>query len=312
MAFDREALPELTPEAEPPAGILPERIREAAHDFEDALLRRSFLWSSAITQAVFQSAVDLPSRFSHFSSGFIRWRSSWTGFPAARGFAFGGYLLAPSERQSARVVPLEVGGMTFPLVVVQGRPMLHGGPPHPQGGTGTCWAKDRSGTAAWSHGILTCRHVVIPLPTPVPLIPSAAHSSPYSATVGDIDECTIDAAILGIDPFDWPRGLSALGIAASVAPGSAIALEDNTGASQVGTVLRVFQLASYPGNLFGQRVVLDCVGMPGDSGSIVREHPVGDAVAIYMGTIPDGSVGHEGICQDMAQACAFYKIDLYR
>ena len=95
-------------------------------------------------------------------------------------------------------------------------------------------------------------------------------------------------------------------------PGLSVKFEGRNLKSQVGTVLRVFHYGTYAGTLFGQRVVADCHGSPGDSGALLQEMPGTAGVGIYMGTIPDGVGGRDGIFQDLSQAVSFYGLDLYQ
>ena len=155
-------------------------------------------------------------------------------------------------------------------------------PPHPAGGSGTCWIRNRV-AGSWTHGILTCRHVVeaYGMGAAVPLTPSVSFSYPTSATVADIDECTLDAAVLDIDPSDWPLGARPMSIPA-VAPADTVTIAGRfTTAS--GTVLRVFQHPPYFGNLFGQRLIVDCTGVAGDSGTLVKHVATSGAAGLYMG-----------------------------
>lgn len=129
--------------------------------------------------------------------------------------------------------------------------------------------------------------------------------------LADIDECTIDAAVLEVLPSDWPSGLGRLSVARPAAPGQSVKFEDQTGATQSGTILRVFNYSTYIGNLFGQRVIADCHGVVGDSGSLLVDSTTKEAVGIYMGTIPDGAGGQDGMYQDLAQVESYFQLEFY-
>jgi hypothetical protein len=73
----------------------------------------------------------------------------------------------------------------------------------------------------------------------------------------------------------------------------------------------VFQYPTYIGNLFGQRVIADCHGDPGDSGALLVERSSKEGVGIYMGTIPDGGGGNDGIFQCLYQASTYFQLYLY-
>jgi hypothetical protein len=145
----------------------------------------------------------------------------------------------------------------------------------------------------------------------VPLNASVHHSNPLSATLADMDGCTIDAAVLEVNSSDWPAGLTRRSVVRPSAPGQPIQFLDRTGAAKNGHVLRVFNYNTYIGNLFGQRLIADCHGIAGDSGSFLEDTATNEAVGIYMGTIPDGKGGFDGIFQDLAQVESFFQVEVY-
>ena len=321
MQIEHDSWMSLVPEGHPPAELLPPEALALAANLEDQpILLRSYLWATAVIHAGFRSRIPLPPRFVHFSAGFIALPGDDNDSPgrgakaSAPRFAFGGHVVIRSRRERLEFRALDVGQITVPVVVVHGNFELHGCPPHPSGGSATCWAESSSAGSPWQKGILTCRHIVArqQIGSNVSLTPSTSHSTPASATLADIDECTIDAAVLAVGSSDWPTGLSPMLIRTPAVPGLSVKFEGRNLKSQVGTVLRVFHYGTYAGTLFGQRVVADCHGSPGDSGALLQEMPGTAGVGIYMGTIPDGVGGRDGIFQDLSQAVSFYGLDLYQ
>jgi hypothetical protein len=320
MKLDLEVARELVPPFPPPERFMSPRVvleRERMSEIED-WQRNAYVWATALIQAGLESTVPVPPRFCHTSAGFIAIGPNEAGGQQRRwrqvsGTAFGLYVLVRSSQRHREVQQLLVGDLWVPVVIVSGEVELHGQPPNPIGGASTCWARSTTSTH-WSHGILTCRHLVSsnPIGTAVALQPSSAHASPVSAGLADKDECTIDAAILEVHSKDWPTGLAPLPVNAPVFPGQAVRFEDRSGTVHRGSVLRVFHDGRYYGNLLGQRVVADCHGRPGDSGSLLMNRAMTEGVGVYMGTIPDGVGGYDGIYQDLQQATAYFGLDLYR
>lgn len=323
MQLPREIIPELVPETEPPAGTvdpfaltLSGSIGAESEDIDAGLLRRSYLWSIALINAGFQA---LPHYCTHFSAGFVYVDPEafdpygWIA-RARESFLFGGYALVSRDEEDSgqRIESISVGGVQMPLVITPGRIELHGCPPHPLTDSAACWVRNIGTHSTWNQGILTCRHVVdhLALGDFISLDASGAHSSPSSGTLADIDECTIDAAIIEVGPTDWPSNLSPLLLHRPVAPSISVRFAGrNTSTS--GRVLRIFRYSSYPGNLFGQRVIADCLGIGGDSGSLLKAVSTGRGVGLYMGSIPDRGGGYEGMYQDLTQAAQYFDLDLF-
>jgi hypothetical protein len=310
----------LVPEGEPED--LPGFIYEISSGIEEELLRRSFLWTNAIALALNTSGLwRVARRIQHVSFGFVAISQELVPkvqdlYATDGSFVFGVFVLVPfSVTDGIQLLeqPVPVLDRQFPVVITSGEIELHGNPPHPHGGTGTCWVQNRGSSSNWTHGILTCRHVVenYDIGDDVQLDPSSHHSSPSEGNLADIDICTIDAAVLAIDAADWPSGLSSLSVPISVAAGSQFRFEGAQSGSVTGKVLRVHQDRKYTGNLFGQRLVLDTAAAPGDSGALVVDNVSNDGTGIYMGDIPDGRGGKDGICQDMYQAMDYFEFDLY-
>lgn len=316
MRLPQDHIAEIVPPGEPSLQFVPPFARELAQGSESAVSRRAYLWAQALLTVGLQ---NLPPRCAHFSAGFVAVQpevleaSGWSE-RAVQSFLFGGYMLveAGNEEASQRVFSVEIDNIDMPMVITAGRFEPHGNPPHPNTGSGACWVKNKGTTRRWGHGILTCRHVVsnLRLGQSMSLHPSASYTIPRSGSLADIDQCTIDAAVVGVDPRDWPSGLAALPVHAPVSPKDSVRFTGRF-SNASGSILRIFQYALYAGNLFGQRVIADCVGQPGDSGSLLVDAPTGEGVGLYMGTIPDGSGGRDGIYQDLAQAARYFQLDLY-
>jgi hypothetical protein len=316
MLLNSEVMGNLIPDDEPSEELVPEAARILArHLINQPLLYRSYLWASALLDAGFRSAIPVPARFVHASAGFVPIGAVTLPQKLANltpGVTFGLYVLAEGTGEST-IQLLQLAGRFFPVVTTYGEVQLHGGPPNPINATSTCWVRNTGNPKQWKEGILTCRHAVrtLPMGTPVALTPSVLHSTPASSTLADRNACTIDAAILEIQPSDWPSGLTRLNVAHPSAPGQAVAFEDRAGALHNGHILRVFNYNTYIGNLFGQRVIADCHASAGDSGSFLRDTSTNEAVGIYMGTIPDGAGGMDGIFQDLAQVESFFQVEIH-
>ena len=330
MRLPPEAIQALIPKEEP-SFIDPIRFSQT-ESISDGLLRNSYLWAYALlngfgTGLFFRPHFlspriyrRLPLRTVHLSAGFVYINPQTaerisSDFPISNSFVFGLYALATADDQDKlqEVIPIRYPGRTIPLVINYGRIGLHGCPPHPAGGMNSCWVENASGGTRWSKGILASRHVVsgYSLGSSINLTPSTAHFLPSSGKLADIDACTIDAAVIGIDPIDWPPGLRRLSVNRAIAPGTTTgAFTDSTGIITSGSVLRVIHNSTYYGNLIGQRVITDFYGKPGDSGTLLRDG-AGDGMGIYIGDIPDGAGGKEGLFQDLYQAKHYFGLDLY-
>jgi len=320
MQLNREIIDQLVPTALPPESLIRSPDLAAAVRFESPTLARSYLWTRAITRAAFESNLQIPPRFNHFSAGFVPITDEEISLldlaissPSAGGLSFGGYILTRSTSLE-RIQNLSVGDQRFPITTVSGEIELHGCPPHPVNGAAACWVKNHGGVNPWQTGILSCRHIVagLPLGTSISLTPSSSHSSPKSATLVEIDESTIDASVLEVDQTDWPTGLSSLSVSAPGAPGQIIELDGRFTSKKSGSVLRVYHDPGYVGNLLGQRLITDCYGIPGDSGSLLLDGTTKAGMGIYMGTIPDGKGGRDGIFQDLSQVASYFGLTLYR
>jgi hypothetical protein len=304
------------PEGEPPRELVPEPARAlAAGLVERPPLYRSYLWASALLNVGFQSAIPVPPRFAHASAGFVPLNAPIPigPIPSQNFVGFGLYVLAEGNEGGQTIDILRLAGRLFPVVITYGEIKLHGSPPNPYNAASTCWVRNRGTYRPWKQGILTCRHALrtLPMGSNVALVPSVHHSTPLSSTLADMDACTIDAAILEIQPSDWPAGLTRRSVARPSAPGQTVQFEGRAGSSHSGHILRVFNYNTYIGNLFGQRVIADCHSVPGDSGSFLEDSSTNEAVGIYMGTIPDGKGGHDGIFQDLAQVESFFQVEIH-
>lgn len=313
MRFPRNLIPELVPSGLPPDRFLDGVVNELASSIEDQLLRRSYLWSIAIMNAGFASRLPIPGGLTCYSTGFVYISNEnalqHRGIRCISGFSYGASILIESEEPHPQVIlPLEIDNRVFPVAVNFGLIEEHGLPTHPHTGTGTCWVANQNPAGRWQKGILTCRHTLASFPrhSAVSLFPSVDHSSPRDGIVANITCCTIDAAIVEVSVFRWPNGLLNLPICNPIAPGQSVFFSGRSTAGS-GSVLRVFQHPHYFGNLFGQRIFTDCFGVAGDSGSLFRDPILNKGLGIYMGTVPDGSAGREGICQHLSQASQFFE-----
>ncbi len=323
MLLPTNSISQLIPAEIPQQRFVPAQIYQRATSIEDIELRRSFLWAHTILSFLFPGssipAGLLPKRTVHLSAGFVyvgnllsnEFQDSIT---VSESFSFGAYALVNSYEKETfpSIFPMTIGDQIFPLVIQYGRVEPNGCPTHPPGGTGCCWAEDVSGKSTWSKGIVASRHVVssYPIGTSISLSRSTTHSTPSSGNLAVIDACTIDAAIIQIDPFYWPTGLQPLSINSAIAPGKTVAQLNGQYTTVAGHVLRVFQYPNYFGNLFGQRVIADCHGVPGDSGTLLMDSK-GDGLGMYMGTIPDGAGGSDGLYQDLKQVEDYFDLKLY-
>jgi hypothetical protein len=316
MKFPTELINKLIPEELPPDRYFVGQAIQLAESVKNPMFRRSYLWVNALTIAGMESNIQIPSRLSGVSAGFVfinkKVSSVLDRMKIIDGFSFGVNLLISSEEtRPQEVLPLLVGERVFPIVVNFGHFEPHGLPTHPSNGTGTCWVENKQ-SGSWEKGILTCRHTLasMPLGSKLTLYPSYYHSNPTQGYLADMDICTIDAAIVKIDKNDWPSSLSQLPICHAVAPGQSVSFEGRNSNGQ-GTVLRTFQHSGYVGNLFGQRVFTDCVGINGDSGSLFVDQNNGQGIGIYMGTVPDGAGSTEGLCQHLSQAASYFEFSTF-
>ncbi|MBP7527697.1 MAG: hypothetical protein KA801_07225 [Syntrophorhabdaceae bacterium] len=312
MILPRDLIEKLVPSGEPPDYFLDRNVKELANSIENELLRRSYLWCSALTNAGLDLMSEMPPRLISYSAGFIHIARENTDkhqrIPHIDGFSYGVDILIESGDFKPQVLlPLRIDDTLFPVTVNYGSIEETGWPTHPHTGTGTCWVENQASPARWKKGILTCRHTVksIPLGGTVNLTPSLDYSHPIQGSLADISAQTIDAAIVRINETEWPTGLSPLPICNPVAPGQPLSFN---GRSSVGTgsVLRVFQHPNYIGNLFGQRIFTDCYGKHGDSGALFIDPSIRKGIGIHIGSVHTGSGNREGLCQHLSQASLFF------
>lgn len=317
MRLPVELVSELVPEGNPPEELLSNQVYQIAEQIEDYKLRNSYLWSIALNTAGIESNLPIPNKLSNCSAGFVYINkenlSKLSNSFIIEGFSFGITLnISSIVEHFQEVRTLQINDMVIPVVINYGTFEPHGLPTHPNNGTGTCWVKNNKLNESWENGILTCRHTLdtFVLGDPINLYPSNDYAAPTNGTLADKDICTIDAAIVKIDAQEFPNKLRHLPICSAVSPGQSFSFKGRK-SSGTGTVLRVFQHPNYVGNLFGQRIFIDCVGIPGDSGSLIIDSVNRDGLGIYMGSVPDGSGGHEGVCQHLYQAASYFDFSTF-
>ncbi|WP_212003074.1 hypothetical protein [Chitinophaga sp. HK235] len=289
---------------------------------------RSYRWAQAILKEVLSQRESISGShlgWSDVSAGFIYEGSSDypSRYKIQDGWTFGACILIKDHviGDWLTINHINVSGKTFPVIFKFGQISLHSIPPNPGSGSSACWVKNASPhtNKKWGYGILTCRHVVngIQLAQVVTLTPSKVYARPQSGTLADQDPLCIDAAIIEFPKNDWPAGLVQMNIPNPagrhpIAPGMPISCYFKNGTSN-GSILRIFQNQPYFGNLIANRVIIDVYGAPGDSGSLVshNKHNKVDGVGVYMGKIPDGRGGWEGICQDMWQVMKYFDISFH-
>jgi hypothetical protein len=315
MEFSRSLVDVLVPKNLPP--VFPDSVNSYIYPlpFPESLDFRSFVWANAIGDAYLSQG--LPLKVLHFSAGFVYipeyLHSDLPGVTIESSFAFGGYLLVPGNIGEIRVETVRIRDYTFPIIIHFGSIQLHSEVPYPSGGTSTCWVKSTSRVATWNNGILTCRHNVssLGIGSTLSLTPTSRYSKPTSGTIAGMDECTVDAAIMEISNADFPKRVSRIPVATWISPGNSIEFDGLSSGLQTGTILRIHQMKNYFGNLYGQRIVIDCYGTYGDSGAFVKTTSPKEAVGIYMGSIPDGKGGDEGLCQCLLQVRDLFNVDFY-
>src|SRR5438132_13392290 len=115
MEVNREQIRTIVPEGFPPETLLPPNTRILSNNLEDELLRRSFLWASAILSAGLQSNIPVGPRFSQFSAGFVAIDANQLGdlnlSPISR-FMFGGCVLVQGIEAVPPLIPLILGNPT--------------------------------------------------------------------------------------------------------------------------------------------------------------------------------------------------------
>jgi hypothetical protein len=215
---------------------------------------------------------------------------------------------------------LSLDKVRFPIILTHSRFTGHALPTvdaTSTKGSCSCWVKYSGSTPApWIRGLFTARHVVEHLSIGDPVTLNSSRSS-YNGTVADYGACTVDAAVIGVDPADWPSGMSQVArvgpYSTPMAPGLAVELEGRvTTQRSTGKVVSHHPLPGYWGSMMGQRIVIDRCGQSGDSGGCVDQVSNGQTVGIYMGEIDDGSGGKHGLAQDLRQACVYLEADVYR
>jgi hypothetical protein len=310
----------------PPSGMQPTpspQVEAAASTLPDEQLRNTFLWTTAIVDHAIErsdlqrlSARPNPD-YPWMAAGFVPIppgfpMPNWV--PTRDDFFFGLCLLPPAAQDAYPEIiepPLVVGSFKFPILRLPSQFERHqppGGPPDPTGakiGTGACWAQPTPGganpTALPGSGILTAAHVPLALPSAVtPMTPP----TPY-AVVG----YAIDAAVLYPEPL--PASRTRLPVSPAPAVGSNVDVYPRAGGWTTATILLTFQPSRYVGFLCPHRIIIDLSFVPGDSGSLVRDHSSSDAVGLYIGEIitPGGTA--RGACQIMQQVVTELALDLY-
>jgi len=206
------------------------------------------------------------------------------------------------------------GEGNYPFIL-EPRNILYDSPPNlvgPSMAVSSCYVKPKPGKIfyyhpTWAAGILTVRHAFGPSYLPSTI---ASMSNGATIAVAEIDtySSTIDAAIL--DCGTVPIGVSSLPIVTGLAPGDVVNIRTST-TSFTANVLRIFEHPSSYSALFGHRVFMDNMGVPGDSGSLVTKMTNGqkEAVGIYMGRI--GTSPDEGVVQSMRQISSAFEIDIF-
>lgn len=215
---------------------------------------------------------------------------------------------------------LDLDGVLFPIILTHSQFTAHSPPAvdaTSSKGSCACWVNySGSAPAPWTKGLFTARHVVehLSIGASVTLNPTGPS---YAGTVADYGACTVDAAVIEVDPADWPGGMSKIAGAGpystAMAPGLGVELEGRiTTPRATGKIVSHHPLPGYWGSMMGQRIVIDRCGQPGDSGGCVDKAPSGQTIGIYMGEIDDGTGGKHGLAQDLHQACVYLEADVYR
>lgn len=315
---------ELVPSEFPPPDIIRPWIAARYAEFiPDRTRRLSYLWAQAILSRLLtelylapgfkKTSEEIPKKIHHFSAGFVDINSHIQEKHMLKSVAFGGSVFVDENNYepSQEIFFINIGERRFPVVVTYGVFEQHGYPPHPHGGSGTCWVENKARNPSWNKGILTCRHVVsgYSIGNTIGFYHNSSYSAPSKGILAARDKCTLDAAMIEIDSIDWPSPISNLPVAATIAPGDWVQFLGCV-TNKLGRVLRIFHDPLYTGNLFGQRIIIDCIGMPGDSGALVSNYNK-EGVGIYMGRIPDASRGWDGICQDLNQVKDYFDLDLF-
>jgi hypothetical protein len=315
MRFNRELIAALLPTGEGLPNF-------GGQLFDDVNLSRSYAWTSYVRDRldngfpfrtpVYEYARRYRGRAIDLSIGFISLNSEQaeggSRFRVIDDFVFGIQLLVKGdENRPYQIMPS--GIQDIPLVIKFGNSEYHS-LPSLTGGTTACWVKSNNAGSKWNYGVLTCGHVVgnTPLHSVIPLC------YPGSATyihgrLADVGYNCIDAAIIAINPIDWPGDVTLCKAIHPPAAGMAIDLHLPSGIV-AGTVLHLSTHAHYFGPQIGHRLYIDCVGQHTDSGSFVEHN--GGALGMYMGTIPGGNGTREGFCQSLVQVESFFQLDMYR
>ena len=93
MEFPTKLIPELIPDGLPPDRYFVGQLGLLAERIESETLRRSYLWSNALMIAGLESNLQITSRLSGFSSGFVYIKNSPSSMTermkVIEGFSFG-------------------------------------------------------------------------------------------------------------------------------------------------------------------------------------------------------------------------------
>ena len=230
-------------------------------------------------------------------------------------FAFGVIIGVDGRHMDQDWLYGEFGGNGIFPYIIEPRNISYDSPPSiigPSMAVSSCYVKPKPGKTfyyhpTWSSGILTVRHAFKPSYS---IGTSVSLAGGTSMQVVEIDQhsSTIDAAIL--DCKTLPSGISTVPVVAGLAPGDSVNVRTSL-SSFSANVLRIFEHPSSYNSLFGHRVFIDSIGVPGDSGSLVTRTKNGqkEAVGIYMGhtgTFPD-----EGVTQSMRQITNSFELEIY-
>ncbi|HEV2740474.1 MAG TPA: hypothetical protein VGU66_18080 [Candidatus Elarobacter sp.] len=207
-------------------------------------------------------------------------------------------------------------GSVFPVFLINAPVEQHVLPAITWPASGSCslWVTPR-GTRRWGEGLLTARHVVEKNFDAVDVTPVGG-SAVTTSTV-EYTACTIDAAVVDASGVGWPTGVSPVTIVGSVASpvacGATIQLEGkNTTAT--GSILRIHQDVLFVGTLFGQRIITDVHGVPGDSGGVIRVLPSREPCGAYLGSFFSAGEGtpKHGIAQSLYQAIEYFELNAFQ
>ncbi|MEM9496187.1 MAG: hypothetical protein AAGA09_09300 [Pseudomonadota bacterium] len=301
--MQRQAVNLIPDEMPPPEylGGLSRAVEAALHKIENPERRKILLWTLALEFYLNNMMEALPAPYVP-TVGFLH--------PATEGDRFGVILHnwgrpngpIPRPREEELMLPrsIYIRDHLFPVVVRRSAFIPHTNC-HPYGGRGACFAREKDGT----RNLLTCAHVI-----------GGAHQIDLEDDYGKHLETgsVLTNAVSGIDAqvikarLKFSTPLPAVNPIASY---DNIIFEAGSG-HRAGMVTSVTDTRGSLDRALPARVLINCYGVGGDSGSpVILGGGERKIVGLYMGYLQSATGVTEGVCQNAAQAAHVLDIELF-